>query len=156
MDDHRLAPQIPTPRETIRKKKDPFSPEEDAKLRNLMGAMGQGNWTEIAGHLPGRTPRQCRERWKLYLSPELKLEPWSLEDEQRLLKMYFTVGPKWTLIARTFPDRTSNNVKNKAKQSLRRIQKLYRTGDQPQLSSGTNQAGLSLNVAIPDEQRPPT
>jgi hypothetical protein len=49
-----------------------------------------------------------------------------LEAEQSLLKTYFTFGPKWTMIAKSFPDRTANNMKNKAKQLVRRMQKLYK------------------------------
>jgi hypothetical protein len=147
MDDQELTP----PPRTMRKKKEPFSKEDDTKLRDVIASLGQLNWTAIAEHLPGRSPRQCRERWKLYLSPDINLEPWSLEDEQRLLKMYFTVGPKWTLISKTFPNRTANNIKNKVKQALRRIQKLYHPIDQPQLTAPANQPELSL----PEEQPPP-
>jgi hypothetical protein len=108
-----------------RKKKEPFSSEEDARLRELVGGQGAQDWQLIAEQLPGRSARQCRERWKLYLAPEVSLEPWTIEEEDRLLKMYLAVGPKWTLIANTFPNRTPNNVKNKAKQSIRKMNRLY-------------------------------
>jgi hypothetical protein len=112
-----------------RKKKEAFSPEEDAKLRDLVAARGTVAWSEISDHLPGRSGRQCRERWQLYLAPEVNNDPWSLEEEQRLLTLYFRLGPRWTLIANSFPDRTSNNVKNKAKHTFRRMQKTLKAGD---------------------------
>jgi hypothetical protein len=152
---------LPPPPKPVRKKKEPFSPEEDAKLRELVAVIGQGNWSTIAAQLSGRSPRQCRERWKLYLAPEAKNDPWSLEDEQRLVKMYFTVGPKWTLIAKAFPERTANNVKNKAKQSLRHIQKLYRAGDQRSIfapPAGEQTAAApegAVSIPIPNEPQPP-
>jgi hypothetical protein len=108
-----------------RKKKEPFSSEEDAKIREIVGGQEAQDWQSIAEQLPGRTARQCRERWKLYLSPDVNLEPWTVEDEDRLLKMYLAVGPKWTLIANNFPNRTPNNVKNRAKQSIRKMNRLY-------------------------------
>jgi hypothetical protein len=109
----------------VRKKKEPFSSEEDAKLRELVGGQATQDWQPIANQLPGRSARQCRERWKLYLSPDVNLEPWTVEEEGRLLKLYLANGPKWTLIANNFPNRTPNNVKNKAKQSIRRMNRLY-------------------------------
>jgi hypothetical protein len=120
---------LPVVKASQRKKKDAFSPEEDAKLRDLVADRGTVAWVEISDHLPGRSARQCRERWKLYLAPEVNNDPWSLEEEQRLLNLYFRLGPRWTLIANSFPDRTPNNVKNKAKQTLRRMQKTLKAGD---------------------------
>jgi hypothetical protein len=112
-----------------RKKKEPFSPEEDARLRNLVAARGTVAWVEIAEQLPGRSARQCRERWKLYLAPDVNNDPWSIEQEQQLLGLYFRLGPRWTLLANSFPSRTPNNVKNKTKQTLRRMQKTPKAGD---------------------------
>jgi hypothetical protein len=127
LDQLSLPPPLPKP---VRKKKQPFSRDDDTKLREVVAVFGEANWNTIAAQLPGRSPRQCRERWKLYLEPEAKNGPWSLEDEQRLVKMYFTVGPKWTLIAKAFPDRTVNHIKNTANQVLRPLHRLYRPHDQ--------------------------
>jgi hypothetical protein len=127
MDDPSHA-QIVALSKALRKRRDPFSTEEDAKLRELVALVGEANWPKIASQLPRRSARQCRERWKLYLAPDVKNDPWSMEDEQRLLKTYLAVGPKWMLIAKAFPERTANNVKNRAKQLVRRMQKLYNTG----------------------------
>jgi len=135
-----------------RKKKEPFTSDEDARLQELVAMHGPENWQAIAAQLPGRSPRQCRERWKLYLSPEVKNDPWSLEEEQRLVKMYLAIGPKWTLIAKAFPSRTANNVKNKAKQALRRVQKVYKSGIQP--IGGDVASGDLLGISMP--QQPPT
>jgi hypothetical protein len=48
-----------------------FTPEEDKVLRNLVAQFGKSDWAAIAQRLENRTPRQCRERWKHYLSPEV-------------------------------------------------------------------------------------
>ena len=122
------GPTIP-PQKTPRKKKTPFTPEEDQKIRDLVEEKGTHAWTEVTEHLPGRTTRQCRERWNLYLAPDVCNDPWVPEDEAKLLQMYCVLGPKWTLIARAFPNRTANNVKNKLKQCVRRAQKLAKNGE---------------------------
>lgn len=120
------APGISAPVKTPRKKKEPFTPMEDEKLRQLVEAKGPHAWHEVAEEFPGRNPRQCRERWALYLSPEVCNAPWSQEDEIKLLNCYEQIGAKWTVIAKIFPNRTANNVKNKLKQLLRRMQKYIR------------------------------
>ena len=94
----------------MRKKKEPFTAEEDQKIRDLVAEKGVHSWAELIDHLPGRSTRQCREGWNLYLSPEVCNEPWTQEEEVRLLNVYYMVGRKWTMIAKAFPNRTGNNI----------------------------------------------
>jgi hypothetical protein len=135
-------------RPASRKKKEPFSPEEDAKLRDLVNFHGLHSWDAIVKDMPGRSARQCRERWNLYLSPTVKNDPWSLEEEQRLFNAYVSVGPRWSLIVQRFPTRTPNNIKNKVKQLIRRSQKLARP---PALAESlfTN-LGRDFQALLPD------
>jgi hypothetical protein len=123
--------RLSDPSKKLRKKKEGFSSEEDARLREIVSQLGTQAWGAIADNLPGRTARQCRERWKLYLAPEVNNDGWTLDEEQKLLQTYFAMGPRWTLIANTFPNRTANNIKNKTKQCLRRMQKSFRVNDAP-------------------------
>ena len=46
-----------------------FSHDEDQKLIKLVESYGQKNWGLIANEMPGRSQRQCRERWLNNLSP---------------------------------------------------------------------------------------
>lgn len=41
--------------------KGPWLPEEDALLRQLVAKFGPKRWALIAGHIPGRAGKQCRE-----------------------------------------------------------------------------------------------
>lgn len=50
---------------------DPFSPAEDARLKELCGAHGQA-WTKIAGMMPGRTFHQIRYRATTLLGPRTR------------------------------------------------------------------------------------
>lgn len=40
-----------------------WTPQEDAQLTQLVQQLGEGNWIRIATQMPGRSNRQCRERW---------------------------------------------------------------------------------------------
>jgi hypothetical protein len=42
--------------------KGPWSEEEDEILKNLVNSQGPKKWSTIAGQLPGRIGKQCRER----------------------------------------------------------------------------------------------
>lgn len=90
-----------------------FSIEEDAKLRFLVSQYGNKDFKKIASFMPGRTPRQVRERYKNYLSPEVNNGPWSREEDALLCKKYMELGPKWSKIADFFPSRSDINVKNR-------------------------------------------
>jgi hypothetical protein len=88
-----------------------FTADEDSQLRSLVGEYGLSAWVEIAKRMPGRNARQCRERWKHYLSlPELS-RPWTEADDALLFDRVSEMGPKWTRIARSMGNRTDIEVK---------------------------------------------
>ena len=89
-----------------------FSAEEDQRLKDLVAELGESNWNEISARLGNRTPRQCRERFRNYLSPNISNDPWNNDDDERLRKLFKQYGPKWSLIATYFPNRSDVNVKN--------------------------------------------
>ncbi|KAK8833814.1 hypothetical protein M9Y10_039553 [Tritrichomonas musculus] len=89
-----------------------FLPEEDEKLRELVAKYGK-SWNDIAKHLPGRNVRQCRERWKHYLSSDRAKSPWSNEEDLLLFQKFMELGPKWTKIAKFFDDRTDIQIKTR-------------------------------------------
>jgi hypothetical protein len=131
-----------------RRDKHPFTTEEDARLADLVAQHGENAWHEIERVLPGRTSRQCRERWNLYLSPNVSNEPWSAEEDALLMRLYSVIGPKWTLIGKSFPKRTANNIKNRQKQILRRAQRVTRIAPTGQLGAGIQpQPGLDPSGA---------
>jgi hypothetical protein len=90
-----------------------FSPEEDALLCHIMFEQQFTTWIAVAAQMPGRTARQCRDRWANYLSPDNKNGPWTVEEDRRLAEKFLECGPQWTTISRFFDGRSENNVKNR-------------------------------------------
>lgn len=90
-----------------------FSPQEDAMLMNIMFNEPFQTWIAVAEKLPGRTARQCRDRWVNYLAPSNKNGPWSAEEDELLAQKYLEHGPQWTTISKFFDGRSENNVKNR-------------------------------------------
>lgn len=92
--------------------KNKFTPAEDALLIEIVERVGSDDWTEVARHMDGRNPRQCRERWNNYVNPAIAKVPWTIAEERLLEQKYKEFGSKWHLIAGYFPNRSKNNIKN--------------------------------------------
>jgi hypothetical protein len=105
-----------------------FTPDEDALLLEIMIRDAKLPWGEVALHLPGRTARQCRERWAKYLNPDIRVAPWTDDEDNLLLKQIQLHGHRWATIALAFVDRSDNDVKNRWYSHLRDCLRLTADG----------------------------
>lgn len=60
----------------------------------LVSEHGEGSWSAIAKHFPGRIGKQCRERWHNQLRPDIKRDAWSCSEEQMLINAHRGLGNK--------------------------------------------------------------
>jgi hypothetical protein len=90
-----------------------FTEEEDAILLNIMSGQKCRSWKEVSVNLPGRLPRQCRDRWHNYLAPWIKRGEWTHEEDDTIKKKVKEIGTKWTKIQKALPGRTDNDIKNR-------------------------------------------
>lgn len=100
-------------------KKGHWTAEEDEKLRHL-ATKGFKSWIEAAEQIPGRSAKQCRDRWRNHLAQGIKHGSWDSAEDALLLELHAKHGNRWAAIARAMPGRTENAVKIHCKSLLAR------------------------------------
>ena len=90
-----------------------FTVDEDNLLKFLVEEKKITRWCEVSKFLPGRTTKQCRDRYSNYLSPSITNLPWTQEEDQLLREKVDEFGKKWVYISQFFDGRSGNNLKNR-------------------------------------------
>ena len=90
-----------------------FTPEEDERLCKIVEKYGAQKWDSIAKEMPGRTGRQCRDRYKNYLIPGFFNGQWSTEEDLLLREKFKEYGSQWSKMMKFFNKRSANALKNR-------------------------------------------
>lgn len=116
-DDDELDHQKESPTNSRHSK---FSREEDEMLKMFVSKLGAKKWRLISSLMPGRTQKQCRDRYMNYLAPGFIRTEWTNEEDDLLLEKYHLYGSRWSQIRQFFPHRTSNDIKNRFNYTISR------------------------------------
>ncbi|XP_060175286.1 transcription factor RAX2-like isoform X3 [Lycium barbarum] len=95
-------------------KRGPWSPEEDAKLKEFIEKYGTGgNWIAFPQKAGlKRCGKSCRLRWLNYLRPNIKHGDFTDDEDRVICSLYANIGSRWSIIAAQLPGRTDNDIKN--------------------------------------------
>jgi hypothetical protein len=121
-----------------RKVKTKWSEEEDDLLMKAVQVYGTKKWSDVSTLVPGRNPKQCRERWISHLDPTLKHESFDNIEDELILKYYKIFGPEWAKISKFLPGRSSIAIKNRYNLFCRRREKIMKKESQMPNNEETN------------------
>lgn len=95
-------------------KRGPWSPEEDAKLKEYIEKNGTGgNWISLPQKAGlKRCGKSCRLRWLNYLRPNIKHGEFTDDEDRIICSLFANIGSRWSIIAAQLPGRTDNDIKN--------------------------------------------
>ena len=94
-------------------KKNKWTTEEDNLLREAVSKNGSRCWGVISRFVPGRTGKQCRERWIFGLDPSINKDTWTKEEDETLIQLQKEHGNKWSKFLEFLPGRSSSGCKNR-------------------------------------------
>jgi hypothetical protein len=97
----------------LQPRKAKWTPREDNQLRAAIRIWGTESWNRISIYIPGRTGKQCRERWIAQIAPTISKEVWHADEDRILLDAHAISGNRWTEIKAQLPGRSSLSIKNR-------------------------------------------
>ena len=65
-------------------------------LRDWVIREGPVKWSRCG--VPGRSEKQCRERWVNVLSGAKKRQ-WTVGEDKKIMEFYLAQGPKWHIFS---------------------------------------------------------
>ncbi|CAD8137098.1 unnamed protein product [Paramecium pentaurelia] len=102
-------------------KKCKWTIEEDQIIKDNINQY-ENNWATIAKILKSKTGKQIRERYINKLRADIidsKKQPWTPQEDQKLINLFHQFGSKWSSIARSFYGRSDLQVRNRTKKLLK-------------------------------------
>lgn len=137
-------------RETGRKEKTFWQPEEDALALELIAKIGF-KWTKIGRIIGGRTGKQVRDRYNHSLNPNISKDKWTKEEDAQIISLYQQLGNKWCQIAQKLKGRTENQVKNRFYSKLKDVAGSIEASPSPALQLTTSTSDDISSIFQPEE-----
>lgn len=125
-----------------------FTSQEDQELIRLVSTYGRQEWKKISSEIYNkthikRTPRQCKERYNNYLSPDINNSDWTLEEDKILLTNCLSIHNQWSSLKSLLPERSEISIKNRFKQ----LNKYGINAIRSKISSIPESVNYTLNIS---------
>lgn len=127
-----------------------FSPEEDELLKSLVVKHGDSDWKLIASKMNKRNERQVRDRWRIWLDPNVNREPFTGDEDELIRELYESFGPKWVMFTKYFNKRTDVALKCRWK-SMNRMSDRGRKAKQEKKQDTEHEQRPETDMAIFDQ-----
>jgi hypothetical protein len=93
--------------------------DEDLKIIDLVQRYGK-SWSKISKQLGTRNGKQIRDRFINVLDPEIRKGKFTDDEDRKLVLLFKQYGPKWATIAKYYPNRTADMIKNRFHSSIKK------------------------------------
>jgi len=93
--------------------------EEDEAIKELVLQHGK-SWSKISKLLGTRNGKQIRDRFINVLDSTMRKGKFTEEEDDKLIELFKQYGPKWATIAKYYPNRTADMIKNRFHSSIKK------------------------------------
>lgn len=87
---------------------------EDNLLKEAVNKYGPCKWSQIANMVPGKTKKQCCDRWRIHVKG-IGRNVWERKDDVALEKAVYEMGDNWTLVAKAVTGKTNKQCRERFK-----------------------------------------
>jgi hypothetical protein len=108
-------------------KRQRFNEQDDKQLLRLVETFGT-NWSTISNFMPKYNERQCKDRFTYFLDPRIRKDPWTQEEDDRLIEKVAQYKKQWIKLVQFFEGRTESQLKNRYRLLISR-NSLYQAND---------------------------
>lgn len=96
-----------------------WAKEEDQQIIYLVKKYGT-SWSRISKEMQSRNGKQIRDRYINVLDPFINKDKFTIEEDAKIVELYNKIGSKWSIIAKYFPHRTADMIKNRYYSSIKK------------------------------------
>jgi len=109
--------------------KDTWTKHDSVLLEDVIRKEERPNWYLIALSL-GRlgvkkTAKQCKERWLTVVKPGIIRTPWSVSEDEVIVRFVTNHGKKWSILAKKLPGRIPSHIKYRLNSILKNERRAF-------------------------------
>ncbi|KAF9916291.1 hypothetical protein BX616_004128 [Lobosporangium transversale] len=112
-------------------KKGTWTSQEEEILLEAVRDLSSENWHAVAMKVPGRNAKQCMQKWQTDLDPRINRQPWTAEEDEKLVEAYHTFGNSWQQIAKMVETRTWYQCYNRVRAKSVKTKIMMTAGSHP-------------------------